>query len=104
MTFPFVKYEPGQKVRIVKQERDSSAYRNYFNSEMAEKYSEKVVTLSHKSSPGSWRIEEDNRNWSWSEDMFKPVVAHTPDEAFKQYLSGHMSETQYEQILRRERG
>lgn len=97
-----MKYEIGQKVLIVNQTRDSSAYRNYFNTEMC-KYSGKIVTLSHKSSPGSWRIEEDKRNWSWSEDMFSPAP-HTPDEAFQLYLKGHITEKDYEEFIRRERG
>lgn len=93
----FTKYKAGQKVRIINQTTSSSAYRNYFNNEMVD-FSDKIVTLGHESSPKSWRIEEDNRCWSWSEDMFNPIQI-SADMAFKLYVTGAMSEVDYQKMI-----
>lgn len=57
-----------------------------------------------KYSDGQYGENKTGSEYPVHSEFFDLAKALTSDEAFKQYLAGYLTETQYEELMRRERG
>lgn len=68
-----MKYKVGDKVKI---KNDLIAYKRYgksFFNETMEKYKGLVVSIVECSCKDVYKIDADNSEWVWTDDMFEPV-------------------------------
>lgn len=98
-------FKVGERVRVIAHINRHMGDPYGITSSM-ETFAGKIVTIyrAKMSNTGSrelYIIEGNTCNWS--AQLFEKL-AYTPDEAFQSYLHGDMSEQDYEELIRRERG
>ena len=76
-----MKFKVGDRVRIRKDLKKGYDFKYYVADKM-EKFKGKTVTIYSVNSE-AYRIEEDNMNWDWTEDMFEGLAIITKEELFK---------------------
>ena len=79
-----MKFKVGEKVKIKKNLKKGYDFKYYVADEM-EKFKGKTVTIYSVNSE-AYRIEEDNMNWEWTEDMLEGLAIITKEELFKMPL------------------
>ena len=79
-----MKFKVGEKVKIKKNLKKGYDFKYYVADEM-EKFKGKTVTIYSVNSK-AYRIEEDNMNWEWTEDMLEGLAIITKEELFKMPL------------------
>ena len=76
-----MKFKVGEKVKIKKNLKKGYDFK-YFVADEMENFKGKTVTIYSVNSE-AYRIEEDNMNWEWTEDMFEGLAIITKEELFK---------------------
>lgn len=76
-----MKFKVGDKVRIKENLKERNDYKYYVHSNM-QNLAGKIVTIESVREE-SYKIEQDNGYWDWTEDMFEEIKKPTKEELLK---------------------
>lgn len=76
-----MKFKVGDKVRIKENLKEGNDYKYYVHSNM-QNLAGKIVTIESVREE-SYKIEQDNGYWDWTEDMFEEIKKPTKEELLK---------------------
>lgn len=76
-----MKFKVGDKVRIKENLKERNDYKYYVHSNM-KNLAGKIVTIESVREE-SYKIEQDNGYWDWTEDMFEEIKKPTKEELLK---------------------
>lgn len=69
-----MKYKVGDKVRVRKDLVTDEQYGCCFFKDKMEKFKGRIVTINYIEPDGCYQIENDSKNWHWTDEMFLPAI------------------------------
>lgn len=95
-------YTVGQKVKVKSNLTPERHYEGcYFPQELYDRWAGKIVTIKEQvpNRDGMRYYVEECDSWIFVASFFEPVT-YTQDEAFQSLLDGHLSDEEYEQLIK----